>query len=93
MRQKVRENKIDVLSEELEYKPGNDETCAHYWLIEVAEGRKSHGVCKFCGAEREFLNSMPDYTALKTGSDFLDLPGLKDIAFDKEPEKSEAGVS
>ena len=93
MRQKVRENEIDVLSEELGYKPGNDEACVHYWLIEVAEGRKSCGVCKFCGAEREFLNSVPDYTTLKTGSGFFDLPGLKDVAFDEEPEKSEAGVS
>ena len=93
MRQKVRENEIDVLSEELGYKPGNDETCVHYWLIEVAQGYKSCGVCKYCGAERGFLNSIPDYTSLKTGSGIFDLPGLKDIAFDEEPEKSEVGVS
>jgi len=34
------------------------ETCIHWWLIESPGGRTSHGVCKYCGAEADFLNSL-----------------------------------
>ena len=93
MRQIGIEKELEVLSEGLEYKPGKDETCVHYWLLESAQGYKSRGRCKLCGAEREFLNSVPDYSNLRPVSGFFDLPGLKDIAFDEEPEKSEAAVA
>ncbi|MEX2553782.1 MAG: hypothetical protein WD627_12375 [Actinomycetota bacterium] len=33
-------------------------TCQHHWLIEAPEGPTSKGLCKKCGAEREFLNSL-----------------------------------
>jgi hypothetical protein len=33
--------------------------CVHYWLIESPEGPTSRGVCKFCGAEKEFNNKVP----------------------------------
>ena len=92
MRQKVKEQEVEQLYEELEYKPGNDAACIHYWLIESATGHKSRGVCKFCGAEKEFLNSAPDFTVLKPGSGFFDLPGLKGISFDEEIEESGAEV-
>ena len=29
-------------------------TCAHHWLIESPAGPTSTGVCKHCGAVREF---------------------------------------
>ena len=31
-------------------------TCAHYWLIETPSGETSRGLCKHCGATRDFLN-------------------------------------
>ncbi len=30
----------------------------HYWLIESPDGVESEGVCKLCGAKREFRNSL-----------------------------------
>jgi hypothetical protein len=32
--------------------------CSHHWIIEVAIGPLSKGVCKVCGAEKEFRNQL-----------------------------------
>lgn len=32
----------------------------HHWLIESPNGETSRGVCKICGATREFRNWLPD---------------------------------
>ncbi|RLC93918.1 MAG: hypothetical protein DRI39_04375 [Chloroflexi bacterium] len=34
--------------------------CRHYWLIEASTGRVSRGVCKYCGAQRNFHNYLQD---------------------------------
>jgi hypothetical protein len=34
--------------------------CHHYWIIDSADGRVSKGVCKLCGAGKEFPNYLPD---------------------------------
>jgi len=34
--------------------------CCHYWIIESAAGPASKGVCKFCGAQKEFKNYLLD---------------------------------
>ena len=31
--------------------------CCHHWIIESVTGPTSRGLCKNCGAEKEFLNS------------------------------------
>ena len=36
--------------------------CAHHWVIDSPSGPISMGVCKQCGAEGEFKNSLPDGT-------------------------------
>jgi hypothetical protein len=36
-------------------------TCRHHWLIESPHGATSMGICKLCGAEREFRNSAGDF--------------------------------
>lgn len=41
------------------------ESCRHYWIIESAQGPTSRGVCKFCGAQREFHNSWPYFPVEK----------------------------
>lgn len=35
--------------------------CVHRWRIESPNGEFSRGVCKYCGAEKEFPNSANDY--------------------------------
>ena len=30
--------------------------CSHHWIIESPKGSTSKGVCKKCGAEKEFQN-------------------------------------
>ena len=34
--------------------------CSHHWTIEIASGPVSRGVCKSCGATREFNNYLQD---------------------------------
>lgn len=34
--------------------------CKHHWVIESADDRVSGGVCKLCGARKEFKNFLPD---------------------------------
>jgi hypothetical protein len=34
--------------------------CRHHWLIESPHGATSWGMCKLCGARREFSNSASD---------------------------------
>ena len=31
-------------------------TCSHHWIIGDPEGPTSSGVCKHCGAKRDFMN-------------------------------------
>lgn len=35
------------------------ETCVHHWLIDYPSGPESKGVCKKCGAEKDFVNNLP----------------------------------
>lgn len=36
-------------------------TCRHHWKIETPQGALSRGVCKLCGAVKEFRNSIESY--------------------------------
>ncbi len=83
MRTKVKVMKKEVLEERL----AKDE-CHHYWLIESAKGRTSRGVCKICGATKDFFNSIPlgEPTVAKRRAPFQELPQL-DIR-DNEPSTS-----
>jgi hypothetical protein len=58
--------------------------CGHYWIIEVANGPRSLGTCKYCGETREFLNAFPTYNPLKKNSSPLTLPKLPDVEIDEE---------
>jgi hypothetical protein len=35
--------------------------CRHHWLIESPHGPTSMGICKLCGAQKEFSNSATDF--------------------------------
>ncbi len=58
--------------------------CHHYWIIEVANGPTSRGICKYCGEEKEFLNTMPDFSDSKRGRSLLDLPKLRKVEIEKD---------
>lgn len=58
--------------------------CRHYWVIEVANGPKSRGVCQYCGESRDFLNSMPDFTVPKRKTNPLDLPEMPEVELDDD---------
>jgi hypothetical protein len=73
------------VKEETEDKAAEDQ-CHHYWIIEIANGPKSRGVCKYCGETREFFNAMPDFNVLKRKPNPLDLPRMPKIKLDKDSE-------
>jgi hypothetical protein len=35
--------------------------CCHHWLIESPHGATSMGICRLCGAQKEFRNSACDW--------------------------------
>jgi hypothetical protein len=41
-------------------KEPTEEKCRHHWVIETAEDSVSKGVCRLCGAEKEFSNQLSD---------------------------------
>ena len=59
MRSKTSSAVIDRIQE----KP----VCIHHWLIETANRPTSRGICKYCGAEKEFSNIF--YDSLPQGDD------------------------
>ncbi|MFC2001463.1 hypothetical protein ACFLUZ_03035 [Chloroflexota bacterium] len=72
--------KVKEVSEKL--KP--EVECHHYWLIEGAKGPISRGVCKLCGTEKEFLNSLPVMTPVKgRHNQLFDMPELPDVELDE----------
>ncbi len=64
------------------------EECRHHWIIETADGPVSRGICKLCGAKKEFSNSLPDFTTVRRHSSVFELPRLPDIDFDEERNSS-----
>ena len=60
--------------------------CHHYWVLEKAIGPTSKGVCKFCGAEKEFDNRSSDTWVESDISMYFDLPKYPDIELDSEDE-------
>ena len=32
--------------------------CTHHWIIKPANGASSTGICRYCGKEKQFRNSM-----------------------------------
>jgi len=66
------------------------EECSHYWVIESATGPTSQGICKFCGAVRDFQNSFPDPNYQKRNNRVLkEFSELLEAEPDKEPDDSE----
>ena len=68
------------------------DTCRHYWVIEVANGPSSRGECKFCGAKKEFFNAFPEFNPLKRKGNSLAMPKAPEVEVEDE-EDSESLVS
>ncbi len=49
-RNRKTKSKVEGVREESEH------GCTHFWIIERPLGPTSKGVCKYCGAVKEFLN-------------------------------------
>ncbi len=77
--------------------PVTERECIHYWVIESAGGPTSSGVCRFCGAQREFHNSWPGFSYTERKPDFSGLSEMEsepdDEAEDSELERSGASLS
>ena len=79
---------ISAVKDKTEVTAARD-TCQHHWLIEEAQGPTSRGVCKRCGARRDFLNSIPEEVALQPRDKrVLKLPELPDVDFDEAKSRS-----
>src|SRR5690606_5923350 len=46
-----------MTTEQIDTKPVAKGSCVHHWMIETPNGRESKGICKRCGASKEFSNS------------------------------------
>ncbi len=75
MRQKIKERTEDTVAED---------QCHHYWIIEIANGPKSQGMCKYCGKTRDFLNTMPDFAIPKRKTNPFDLPEMPEVEMDED---------
>ena len=58
--------------------------CAHFWVIESADGPTSQGICKYCGEKKGFINIMPNPADLKRGANPLKSPDLPKVDLDEE---------
>ena len=58
--------------------------CHHFWMIEVANGPRSRGECKFCGETRDFYNSITNLNDPKRKTNPLKLPKISKVKLQKE---------
>ena len=61
-------NRVETVPRETKVKPEeyqDENGCCHYWLIDSPDGATSRGICKFCGEEKYFYNSVPEFTLYK----------------------------
>ena len=58
--------------------------CSHYWIIEIANGPKSSGVCKYCGEQRDFFNSISALNEIKRNDRPFDLPEMPEVELDRD---------
>jgi hypothetical protein len=69
--------------------PATKQVCHHYWIIESPAGPASKGVCKFCGARKEFMNYLADCLAVND-EEFQEWIGKQ--RDDKEKRNPEEGI-
>lgn len=77
MRQKANEAEKNKMEED---------QCHHFWVIEIANGPKSRGECKYCGETKIFHNSLASVAAVndpKRKVNLLELPKMSKVKLDK----------
>ena len=62
--------------------PTKEAKCCHYWIIEPADGPTSKGICRLCGAEKEFDSFGPDSLSRwdRSVAKSAEVPVLPDLA-------------
>ncbi|MFC1967443.1 hypothetical protein ACFLV2_02265 [Chloroflexota bacterium] len=81
-------NRSNVLVKDKEKQEEALTDCHHYWIIEGANGQTSLGVCKNCGTEKLFSNSIIQVSnVLKRNPNPLELPEMPDVDFDEDENK------
>ena len=79
MRQKCEEK-----NEENHENIHEENQCNHFWVIEIANGPRSRGECKFCGETRDFYNSIANINDPKRKTNPLKLPRISKVKLQKE---------
>jgi len=67
-------------------KRSRNRKCQHHWIIETPKGPISKGVCKYCGAAKEFQNYWRGSTWERDTSSLLELPMVPHISHDQLDE-------
>ncbi len=70
--------KMDTVDDKVE-----EESCHHFWKIEIANGPISRGKCKYCGEVRDFHNSITNLNDPRRKSNPLNLPKMSKVKLDK----------
>ena len=61
----------------------DENRCHHFWIIEIANGPKSRGECKYCGEIKDFHNSIVDFRDPRRKGNPLKLPKMSKVKLDK----------
>jgi hypothetical protein len=61
----------------------DENACNHFWVIEIANGPRSRGKCKFCGEVKVFYNSITDINDPKRRNNPLKLPRMSQVKLEK----------
>ena len=67
----------------------NDSECRHHWLIDVAGGPKSRGVCRICGAERLFKNALDSAEWDNSDSTYASAPRVTVAAVSSDDDSAD----
>lgn len=64
-REKIEERSSDALplSSAVSAEATAGASCAHYWIIEPADGPVSRGMCQICLEEKDFKNFVDTYSS------------------------------
>jgi len=63
--------------------------CCHHWIIEMAAGPTSKGICEFCGMQKKYKNYLSD--CLEVDEEKYE-EWLRKQRYDKEKRKPEEAI-
>ncbi|MBI2405568.1 hypothetical protein HYV21_00740 [Candidatus Microgenomates bacterium] len=82
----MKEKVLGIPIDEIELTPIDNNQfvveCAHHWDIESPNGPTSRGICRHCGDEQEFSNTLPPLGWRETNTvSSKDLELLRELSF------------